>query len=113
MTVSEFAICAQCGREFTRRGGRGRPARYCGSVCRRASEYQLNRVQGLLRRAEQRSQDAGLAVAVAVDSRYGRGSAAEAVRTQVFWAGEVERLKVELRRLLEASEAAPSYPKSA
>lgn len=110
--MSEQASCAGCGREFTRRSGRGRPARYCGSVCRRAAEYALNRCQGLLRRAQQRWQDASLEVAMAV--RFG---AVEAERKREFWAGEVVRLEGELCRLLatdlDASTAAPEYPKTA
>lgn len=109
MTASDQGICATCGRSFVRKGGRGRPQRYCGTVCRRAAEYELARVQGLVRRAQQRCQDAALAVAVS--NHYRR---ADDEKTLHFWTEEVDRQRAELRRLLEASESsAPEFPQSA
>lgn len=114
MTVSERqGACAECGRAFVRKGGgRGRPARYCGQVCRRAAEYELGRTQGLLRRSQQRHQDACLEVATA--SHY---SKIDAEKTRDFWAAEVERLRLELRRLLasdiDSPGSSPTYPNTA
>ena len=99
MTVSEQGLCPECGQRFTRGVGRGRPARYCGPVCRRAAEFALTRTHGLLRRAQQRWQDACLDVAM-----QGKYSGNSAVRHRDFWAGEVERLKGELRLLLTSND---------
>ncbi|WP_232667890.1 hypothetical protein [Pseudonocardia sp. TRM90224] len=77
-------------------------------MCRRAAEYELNRAQGLLRRAEQKLQDARLKTVT--EQRHFRVDADKVVE---FWEAEVDRLRVELRRLLEASEASSEFLKPA
>ena len=66
----------------------GRPRTYCGVACRRAAEYELRRIQSLLRLAEKRDVLAREAVAAAMFADE-RGPLRKVAK---FWAGELERL---------------------
>jgi hypothetical protein len=86
--------CAGCG-ERLEQPATGRPRKYCGDVCRRAAEYDLRRAQALLKRAEQRAQDAALQVHMA--DHWQRTSVKNRL---AFWQGEIARLRAELQQLL-------------
>lgn len=88
--------CAECGIGIVQQS-RGRPSRYCGAGCRRSAEYNVRRVQGLIRRSQQKVQDAGLRLALHADNQFRRP---EAQKTLAFWQAEVTRLEIELRELL-------------
>jgi hypothetical protein len=92
-----WSVCAGCG-ERLEQAGTGRPRKYCGEVCRRAAEYDLRRTQALLKRAEQRAQDAALQVHLA--DQWQRTAAEKRLS---FWECEVERLRGVLRELLVGS----------
>lgn len=50
--------CVQCGDPLRpRRGGPGRPARYCSELCRRVGEYELRRLLRRLERADVEVED--------------------------------------------------------
>jgi len=48
-------MCRKCGSELPTRTGRGRPAVYCSTGCRRATEYELRRVQKALEDIEEQA----------------------------------------------------------
>ncbi len=49
--MSARGLCATC-RTSIRQSGRGRPARYCGTPCRRAAEYRIKRLNRRIERLE-------------------------------------------------------------
>jgi hypothetical protein len=69
------------------------------------AEYELRRLQALLKRAEVKTQDASLTVALA--QQWGQ---VQAQRTLDFWTGEVGRLRAELRQILAAEPADEPCP---
>jgi hypothetical protein len=87
--------CVECGTPLAQQPGPGRPAKYCSPVCRRSAEYSLRRAQSLLKRAEQRLQDCQFEMAVC--DEYKRRGVSRRIE---FWAGEVDRLKREMRSAL-------------
>ena len=46
--------CRKCGTELPTRTGSGRPPTYCSTGCRRATEYELRRLQKALEDLEDR-----------------------------------------------------------
>lgn len=47
--------CRKCGSELPTRTGRGRSPTYCSSGCRRATEYELRRLQKALELVEEQA----------------------------------------------------------
>lgn len=94
MSNERRTTCATCG-ERLEQPDTGRPPKYCGEVCRRAAEYDLRRAQALLRRAEQRAQDARLALHLC--SQWERKPLEKRLG---FWDDEIDRLHITLRKFL-------------
>lgn len=95
-----MAECLKCGRRIEK-GGRGRPAVYCSTGCRRSVEYELRRIQRHLEHAEHEvTWLQPLEDNVSVASSFGgrRGEALANARA------EIERLEARLRELLEAPD---------
>lgn len=44
--------CRKCSKPLPERSGRGRPALYCSTGCRRAAEYEIRRLQATIERLE-------------------------------------------------------------
>ena len=87
--------CPECGNLMPSAKATGRPATYCGAVCRRSAEFALRRSQVLLTRAQRAEQDAALQVAIGGSYR-----AADDGDRLAFWRGEVKRLRDEIRSLI-------------
>ena len=94
----EKLACKQCGASMER-PRTGRPPRYCSTLCRRATEYELRRAQQLLARAERAEQDARR------DAVFGANPQHQA-RIAAWWAAEVDRLGEQLLELLEFDDGA-------
>jgi hypothetical protein len=87
--------CPECGSPLPSGKATGRPATYCGAVCRRSAEFALRRAQVLATRAQRAEQDAALAVATGGSYR-----ASDDGARLTFWRSEVTRLRGEIRALL-------------
>lgn len=98
--VEKSTICASCGSPLEPHAGAGRPAVYCGPVCRRASEFAIRRVIARLDKAEVELRDvrAGSGSAIFLDQAERRSRA----RVLKRWIAE-DRAK--LRALLGAKES--------
>jgi len=91
--VEKPAECLMCGTALEQ-PATGRPRVYCGVPCRRASEYELRRVQSLLLTAERQEQRARVAHEV---GSFDRPATRHALK---WWAAEVQQLKARQRALL-------------
>jgi hypothetical protein len=85
--------CAKCHEAFVPPNTIGRPPRYCSAGCRRATEYELRRLQGHLEVAERN------------EARYRSGqvsaSARHAAEQAEIHASEIRRLEARMRELLD------------
>jgi hypothetical protein len=100
--------CPKCGGPVPHSSGPGRPSVYCGVPCRRVAEHELRRLQSLLRRSQQKAQDAAFDLAMV--SSYGE---ARAQKVLTFWESEIVRLEGVLRGILAANPTEGDVPKSA
>lgn len=91
--------CGECGGDLPAPAATGRPATYCGPVCRRAAEYGIRRAQILLTRAERAEQDARCKAATEDNWR-----AKDFEAKEKFWAAEVDRLRGVMRGVLAGVE---------
>lgn len=92
--------CLECGAQLPSGVRTGRPATYCGTVCRRSAEYRLRRLQTLTTRAQRAEQDARLRLTMAE-----AWDGATLGKRASFWADEVTRLEGRIRDLLAGVEA--------
>ena len=101
--MSEKTSCPKCGAPVQKRLGRGRPALYCGPVCRSSAAYEVRRLQRRLQGLESRlswlrhkPEDDHL------DARQRRYAAQR--RAEVIEAAEAEIAQAEARLSLLVSE---------
>lgn len=90
--------CLECGGEMPVAAPTGRPAVYCGAVCRRSAEYAIRRSQVILTRAMRAQQDARRAHVLKLGWNEKERDAEVA-----FWDAEVGRLRLEMRQLLDGT----------
>jgi len=102
-----LTTCAKCGGELSR-PATGRPPRYCSVGCRRATEFELRRLQGRLDAADEevRAWAHEASVAPARGSPPFVRSRATCERSLAYREGQRDKLEVRMRDLLDDPEAA-------
>lgn len=100
--------CRKCGAALAERESRGRPATFCSTACRRASEFELRRANVAIDAVEKRASQHREQLAVQPDMGLyccGRGSA---LQRHLDWLeAEATRLELRMRQLLDDGEATP------
>lgn len=98
-----LACCLKCSAPLPPRFG-GRPADYCSTVCRRAAEFEVRRINRRLERLEEKR--SGLRVDLAA-GQYGPVARQHSTRRLAAVDQEIERAEARLRELLTAAAGGP------
>lgn len=102
VAMASASVCAVCGEALPADAGNRR--RYCGQGCKRAAEYELRRLNGLVYQAEKNVANFGAKLAGAPTFQAGSLTARLA-----YWQGRVTEGRARLRELLDDGEGDGAY----